>query len=61
MIGKLNSMLFCFFYALLNVSGASIIKCQIIGQTLDSLELLINFLLKSIGISASVVIFSLLL
>jgi small multidrug resistance pump len=57
MTGKLISIFFCFTYAALNVSGAAIIKNQVKGQNLDSIEMWIKFLLKPSVILAFSIIF----
>jgi multidrug transporter EmrE-like cation transporter len=53
----IKAVLFCFLYALLNVSGAAIIKWKLKGRTLGSINDWFNFLLNVQVIGAFVVIF----
>jgi uncharacterized membrane protein len=52
-----KAILFCFLYALLNVSGAAIIKLRLQGRTLTTLNDWIKFLLHIQVIGAFVLIF----
>lgn len=53
----IKAVLYCFLYALLNVSGAAIIKWKLKGRTLGSFNEWLNFLLNVQVIGAFVVIF----
>lgn len=53
----IKAVLFCFLYALLNVSGAAIIKWKLKGRTLGSFNDWFNFLLNVQVIGAFVIIF----
>jgi multidrug transporter EmrE-like cation transporter len=53
----IKAVLFCFLYALLNVSGAAIIKWKLKGRTLNSFNEWIQFLLNVQVIGAFVIIF----
>jgi multidrug transporter EmrE-like cation transporter len=53
----IKAVLFCFLYALLNVSGAAIIKWKLKGRTLSSFSDWFHFLLNVQVIGAFVVIF----
>jgi multidrug transporter EmrE-like cation transporter len=53
----IKAVLFCFLYALLNVSGAAIIKWKLKGRSLGSINDWFNFLLNVQVIGAFVVIF----
>lgn len=55
---KTLAVLYCFLYALLNVSGAAIIKWKLKGRTLGSFNEWFNFLLNVQVIGAFVVIFA---
>lgn len=57
MTAKLTSIFFCLIYAALNVIGAAIIKHQVNGQILGSIELWIKFLIKPSVILAFAIIF----
>ena len=53
----IKSVLFCFLYALLNVSGAAIIKWKLKGRALSSFNDWFQFLLNVQVIGAFVIIF----
>jgi multidrug transporter EmrE-like cation transporter len=53
----IKAILFCFLYALLNVSGAAIIKYNLKGKTLNVLNDWLRFLLQGQIIIAFVIIF----
>lgn len=53
----IKAVLFCFLYALLNVSGAAIIKWKLKGRSLGSFNDWLNFLMNVQVIGAFVVIF----
>ena len=53
----IKAVLFCFLYALLNVSGAAIIKWKLKGRTLSSFNEWFQFLLNVQVIGAFVIIF----
>lgn len=53
----IKAVLFCFLYALLNVSGAAIIKWKLKGRALGSFNEWFNFLLNVQVIGAFVIIF----
>ena len=54
----IKALLFCFLYALLNVSGAAIIKWKLKGKVLNSFNDWIQFLLNVQVIGAFVIIFA---
>ena len=53
----IKAVLFCFLYALLNVSGAAIIKWKLKGRALSSFNEWFQFLLNVQVIGAFVIIF----
>jgi multidrug transporter EmrE-like cation transporter len=53
-----KAVLFCFLYALLNVSGAAIIKWKLKGRALSSFNEWFQFLLNIQVIGAFVIIFA---
>jgi multidrug transporter EmrE-like cation transporter len=53
----MSKLFFCFFYALLNVTGAAIIKWNLKGLKLTELKLWISFLLNYQVIAAFALIF----
>jgi multidrug transporter EmrE-like cation transporter len=55
---KIIAILFCFLYALLNVSGAAIIKWNLKGRVLSSFNDWFQFLMHVQVIGAFVVIFA---
>ena len=54
----IKAIIYCFFYAVLNVSGAAIIKYKLKGRVLNSFSDWIQFLLNIQVIGAFVVIFA---
>jgi multidrug transporter EmrE-like cation transporter len=52
------AVIYCFFYAVLNVSGAAIIKWKLKGKTLNAFSDWIGFLLNIQVIGAFVIIFA---
>jgi len=54
----IKAVVFCFFYALLNVSGAAIIKWKLKGRVLNSFGDWFQFLLTVQVIGAFVIIFA---
>ena len=52
-----KAVIFCFFYAVLNVSGAAIIKWNLKGKVLDEFSQWMNFLLDIQVIAAFSLIF----
>ena len=54
----IKAVVFCFFYALLNVSGAAIIKWKLKGMVLNSFGDWFQFLLNVQVIGAFVIIFA---
>jgi len=54
----IKAVLFCFLYALLNVSGAAIIKWKLKGRGLSSFNEWFQFLLNAQVIGAFVIIFA---
>ena len=52
------AVIYCFFYAVLNVSGAAIIKWKLKGTTLNAFSDWISFLLNIQVIGAFVIIFA---
>jgi len=54
----IKAVIFCFFYALLNVSGAAIIKWKLKGRVLNSFVDWFQFLLNVQVIGAFVIIFA---
>ncbi|MEO5563753.1 MAG: hypothetical protein ABIR18_09970 [Chitinophagaceae bacterium] len=53
----IKAVIFCFFYAVLNVSGAAIIKWKLKGKVLNELNHWIKFLLDIQVIGAFAIIF----
>ena len=53
----IKAVIFCFFYAVLNVSGAAIIKWNLKGKVLNEFSQWINFLLNIQVIAAFSLIF----
>lgn len=53
----IKAITFCFLYAVLNVTGAAIIKYNLKGRTLNYLNDWINFLLEAQVILAFILIF----
>jgi multidrug transporter EmrE-like cation transporter len=53
----MKAVIFCFFYAVLNVSGAALIKWKLKGRVLNELNDWIKFLLDLQVIGAFVIIF----
>lgn len=53
----IKAVLFCFFYAVLNVSGAAIIKWNLKGKVLNEFSQWVSFLLKIEVIGAFSLIF----
>jgi multidrug transporter EmrE-like cation transporter len=53
----IKAVIFCFFYAVLNVSGAAIIKWNLKGKVLNELNQWISFLLNIQVIAAFSLIF----
>ena len=53
----IKAVIFCFFYALLNVSGAAIIKWKLKGKVLNDLKHWINLLMDIQVIGAFALIF----
>jgi multidrug transporter EmrE-like cation transporter len=53
----IKAVIFCFFYAVLNVSGAAIIKWNLKGKVLNEFSQWINFLLNVQVIAAFSLIF----
>ncbi len=54
----IKAIIYCFFYAVLNVSGAAIIKYKLKGRVLNNFSDWIQFLLNVQVIGAFVVIFA---
>lgn len=52
-----RALLYCLFYAILNVSGAALIKWKLKGRALTSLSEWLNFLLQFQVVAAFVIIF----
>lgn len=54
----IKAVIYCFFYAMLNVSGAAIIKWKLKGRALNAFSDWIQFLLNIQVIGAFVIIFA---